>query len=377
MRVAAFLLPAALVLSGCQTLVAKLPAAAPPTGAIQPAKVSLRLFPGGALTSEISGEAGVRGRLVTADDPLRVASISKLVTAMGVMRLIDEGKLDLDRDVSDYLGWPLRNPAFPGAVINLRMLMSHTSGLRDDADYTLPLDGSLRALLSKPGAWAAGHPPGAYFSYANVGSPVVAAIMERASGEPFDRLMQRLVLRPLRIDGCFNWSGCSAGRRMHAVALLRPNGDMAKDPPLAQGEVECIFVAAGNGACDHALYRLGENGSAFSPQGGLRISAADLMKIGAVLRDQGKPVLSRQSYAEMSKVHWAFNGKNGDDEKGAFHAYGLGIDMQPGGWMGHVGDAYGMRAGLWVNSLSGEVRMRYVTMVDEAAPVGFCRETCP
>ena len=62
-------------------------------------------------------------RLVSADDPVRIASISKLITALGVMRLVDGGKLDLDRDVSDYLGYPLRNPAFPGRKITLRLLL--------------------------------------------------------------------------------------------------------------------------------------------------------------------------------------------------------------------------------------------------------------
>ena len=50
------------------------------------------------------------GRPVDADDPVRVASVSKLVVALGVLRLVDEGRLDLDRDVSDYLGWRLRHP---------------------------------------------------------------------------------------------------------------------------------------------------------------------------------------------------------------------------------------------------------------------------
>jgi CubicO group peptidase (beta-lactamase class C family) len=56
-------------------------------------------------------------RKVTADSPVRIASISKLITALGVMRLVDAGVLDLDRDVSDYLGWRLRNPAFPETPI--------------------------------------------------------------------------------------------------------------------------------------------------------------------------------------------------------------------------------------------------------------------
>ncbi len=79
----------------------------------------------------------------------------------------------------------------------------------------------------------------------------------------------------------------------------------------------------------------------------------------------------------MIRPQWRFDGKNGDDLDGAFYGYGLGIDLQPDGWMGHVGDAYGLRAGLWVNSATGEIRVRYATMVDEATYVGSCLDRCP
>src|ERR1700712_4146139 len=63
-----------------------------------------------------SGASGLadrpRRRALTIDSPVRVASVSKLVVALGVMRLVEQGRLDLDRDVSDTLGWSLRNPAF-------------------------------------------------------------------------------------------------------------------------------------------------------------------------------------------------------------------------------------------------------------------------
>ena len=88
-------------------------------------------------------------RLVNADDPVRIASISKLVTALGVLRLVDAGKLELDRDVSDYLGYPVRNPAFPGKVITLRLLLSHQSSLLDGDDlYLIPLGVTLRERLA-------------------------------------------------------------------------------------------------------------------------------------------------------------------------------------------------------------------------------------
>ncbi|MCW1401270.1 beta-lactamase family protein [Novosphingobium sp. MW5] len=152
------------------------------------------------------------GRKVTADDPVRIASISKLVTAMGVMRLVDQGTLDLDRDVSDYLGWKLRHPNFPDKTITLRLLLSHQSGLLDGPDlYIIPLGMTLRERLSDPRVWDKEHEPGSgWFHYTNLNFPVVASVMEKATGERFDKLMARLVLKPLKVDACFNWgSGCS------------------------------------------------------------------------------------------------------------------------------------------------------------------------
>src|SRR5579872_503715 len=79
------------------------------------------------------------GRKVTIDDPVRVASISKMVTAIGVMQLVDQGKLDLTQDVSRWLGWNLRNPYFPKRPITLSMLLSHTASVREhDDDYVIP-----------------------------------------------------------------------------------------------------------------------------------------------------------------------------------------------------------------------------------------------
>jgi CubicO group peptidase (beta-lactamase class C family) len=358
------------------------PVAAAKAAAVQPAMVMVSFTADRITTDFVQGDAGVAGRVVTIDDPVRVASISKLVVALAVMRLVEQRRIDLDRDVSDYLGWRVRNPAFPGAAVTMRQLLSHRSGLRDKIDYIVPLDGDLSLVLAKPEAWDAEYPPGAYFSYANINSPLIAAVMEGASGERFDRLMQRLVLTPLGVDACFNWgAGCSDGRRAQAVTLLRPNGDLARDAAMT-GKDPCPVYPASNGSCDvDGLYQLGRNGSAFSPQGGLRISARDLAKIGQVMLNDGKPLLSSKSFAEMTGPSWTFDGRNGDDDKGYFKAYGLGIhwreDGEGGQWIGHVGEAYGLRAGFWVNRTAGRGFVRYVTMVDEFAPVGHCFDACP
>lgn len=349
---------------------------------IRPAKVMVDFTSSTISTRFIQGNAGVKDRLVTIGDPVRVASISKLVVALGVMRLVDQGKLDLDRDVNAYLGWSVRNPAFPDAPITLRHILSHRSGLRDTVDYIIPLDGDLQQVLAANKAWDLRYPPGDYFNYANINSPLIAAIMEGATGERFDRLMARLVLAPLKLDACFNWgAGCSAKRRAKAVTLLRPNGDLATDPAFSK-KVICNVAPATDGNCNvDALYRLRLNGSTFSPQGGLRISARDLAKIGQMLLKGGQPLLSKRSFEEMVGASWTFDGSNGQDDYGYFKAYGLGVhlldDGKGGQWIGHVGEAYSLRAGFWVNRKSGRGFFQYVNMIDEFAPVGHCFDSCP
>ncbi len=356
-------------------------AVVPASALPKPANVLIEFDAGKVLKTSVSGDAGVAGRAVSVGDPVRVASISKLVTALAAMRLVDEGKLDLDHDINLYLGYPVRNPAFPDQPVTMRLLLTHRAGITDAVDYILPLDGEVKSVLANPKAWHSDHRPGSWFNYANLNSPVIAAVMEAASGERFDALVARTVLSPLKIDGCFNWhSGCSAGRRMQAVTLLRPNGDLAKDPVVSMPE-ECTLVPASDGSCDLARYRLGVNGSAFSPQGGLRISANDLTKIGQVLLNDGRPIVSPKAFTEMTRVQWRFEGTNGDDEKGYFNAYGIGIhmltDKNGAIWWGHVGEAYSLRAGLWVNPKTKKGIARYVTMVAEDAPVGHCLDICP
>lgn len=349
---------------------------------IRPAKVMVDFTSSTISTRFVQGNAGVKDRLVTIGDPVRVASISKLVVALGVMRLVDQGKLDLDRDVNAYLGWSVRNPAFPDAPITLRQILSHRSGLRDMVDYIIPLDGNLQQVLAANKAWDLRYPPGDYFNYANINSPLIAAIMEGATGERFDRLMAGLVLAPLKLDACFNWgAGCSAKRRAKAVTLLRPNGDLAADPAFSK-EVICNVAPAADGNCNiDALYRLRLNGSTFSPQGGLRISARDLAKIGQMLLKGGQPLLSKKSFEEMVGASWTFDGSNGQDDHGYFKAYGLGVhlldDGKGGQWIGHVGEAYSLRAGFWVNRKSGRGFFQYVNMIEEFSPVGHCFDSCP
>jgi CubicO group peptidase (beta-lactamase class C family) len=371
---------AILVLAGCATV----PAVPPPAAG----NYAWAAFDARGI--ERSGASGLADRQtrrrLTIDDPVRIASITKLHVALGVMRLVEQGKLDLDRDVSDYLGWRLRNPNFPDAPITLRLLLSHRSSLTDGIDYALPVDTSVERAVADPKAWETAHAPGTYFHYTNLNFPVIATVMERATGERFDRLMQRLVLSPLHLDACFNWTTCSDSTVARAVVLYAPDGKPVKDD-LQGRRPACPVVPAADGACDWEKIPLGTNGALFSPQGGLRISVRDLARVGAMLlRDghlaDGTVFLKPESLAEMRKLHWRFDGSNGETEQGFYCGYGLATQMlaqcvptdDPFGdgrpRIGHAGDAYGLRSGLWIDRATGRGIAYFATGLGDDPPRG-------
>jgi CubicO group peptidase (beta-lactamase class C family) len=309
-----------------------------------------------------------RGRALTIDDPVRIASITKLVVALGVMKMVEQETLDLDRDVSDYLGWSLRNPAFPQAPVTLRLLLGHRSSLRDGIDYAIPLGTTLRQALADPAAFDAEHGPSTFFRYSNLNFPVIASVMERVSGERFDKLMERLVLGPLHMDACFNWTTCGDPALARAVVLYGADGAVVRDD-LGGRRPSCPVLASAG--CDLTTYAPGANGALFSPQGGLRASVRDLVTVGRLLLNrgwhQGAPFLSEESLTAMLGPEWRFDGTNGDTESGFYCAYGLAVQSLPVAregcndalfgpgrvMIGHAGDAYGVRSGLWIDLSSG------------------------
>lgn len=332
----------------------------------------------GAAASGVADPAS--GRRVTPDDPVRVASVSKLVVAIGVMRLVEQGRLALDEDASVKLGWRLRNPAYPDRPITLRQLLSHTGSVRDQGDnYALPLDGSVRDAMADPRSWDPRHGPGdGYYTYSNLNFPIVASIMERATGERFDRLMKRLVLDPMTLDACYNWPTCADAEVARAVELDGPDGKPLKDD-LHGHRPACPVSLPKVGRCDLDRWRAGDNGAMFSPQGGLRISPRGLARVGRMLLRGGEidgvRVLTPASVETMLAPQWTYVGDNGDTDGGFACRYGLatqtlatrqaGCGDDPAGdgaaWVGHAGEAYGLRSGVWIDRATGRGVAYYVT----------------
>jgi CubicO group peptidase (beta-lactamase class C family) len=333
-----------------------------------------------------------------ADAIYRIASISKLITAVGVMRLVEAGTLALDADVSNYLGWRLRNPAFPNAPVTLRHMLTHTSGLRDDAGYfwdaRTPIRSVLEpgsALFDKGQAWSPRAAPGAFFQYANLPWGVIGTVMEAATRERFDKLMHRLVFVPLGMSGGFNPAALPKDQLARIATLYRkrteangreiwnPQGpwvpqvdDYSQTPPVPR---------AGDD------YVPGTNGALFGPQGNARADAQGLAAIAQMflsdgLAANGQRFLKRETVQAMLTPAWVFNDTqppNGDTYDGLMRAWGLGAQqftdfsqrlasgkadasgskfktsgdrlVRAGGYTGwgHLGNAWGLTSGLVFN----------------------------
>ena len=127
----------------------------------------------------------------------RPGSTSKLFTWTAVMQQVEQGKLDLDHDVNDYLDFKI--PPRDGKPVTLRQLMTHTAGFEDTARGLLPRkpeDVNLERYL-KTHIPARIFAPGEIVAYSNYGCGLAGYIVQRVSGEGFDEYVQRHIFEPL------------------------------------------------------------------------------------------------------------------------------------------------------------------------------------
>src|SRR5215831_8654815 len=131
----------------------------------------------------------------------RPGSISKLFTATAVMQLVEQGKLDLDRDVNDYLDFPI--PKTYPEPITLRQLLTHTGGFEETLKNLFVVHASdikpLRTYLVNQMPDRI-FPPGKIPSYSNYGFTLAGYIVERVSGEKFERYVENHILKPLGMN---------------------------------------------------------------------------------------------------------------------------------------------------------------------------------
>jgi len=125
-------------------------------------------------------------------------SLSKPVTALAVAALANAGKLNLDENVNVYFkGWHL-DDSFPGKPVTLRKLLTHRAGMPEGDSLYYPEEASpsLPEILRNR-AIKVVNPPGSPWQYSNGGYCVVQKVMEDVSGEPYETLVQKMILGPV------------------------------------------------------------------------------------------------------------------------------------------------------------------------------------
>ncbi|HLO79958.1 MAG TPA: serine hydrolase domain-containing protein [Chitinophagaceae bacterium] len=264
---------------------------------------------------------------LTDDCIFRIASISKSFSATSIMQLVQAKKLSLDDDVSNLVGFKVRNPKFPETVITLRNLMSHRSSINDSQGY-FTLDGINPA---KNPDWAKcynDYEPGKDYMYCNLNYNMVGTIIEKISGERFDQYVKHHVLDPLGLYGGYCIDSLDKSRFANIYEYRVDSAKFLAAPGAYAPRSEEI-----------ANYVMGYTTPIFSPTGGMKISAADLARYMTMHMQMGKykkkRIISKKSAQEMQTP---IPGKEN---------YGLAIatsnNLIPGKIMkGHTGSAYGL-----------------------------------
>ncbi|MBQ7703977.1 MAG: beta-lactamase family protein [Selenomonadaceae bacterium] len=314
---------------------------------------------------------------VTSDTRFRAASISKMFTVFTILQLVEQGKINLDEDVSEYLNFELRNPNFRQKKITVRNLASHTSSLRDGTIYSIPPNFSLAEFFKSDGKFfESGAHFGTeenFFTYSNLNYGILGTVIENVTGVRFDIYQKKNILAQLETRADYLPSNLLRAdfEKLGAIYQKNQRGDWyAKiddfkniQPP--QDTISLQNPYKENFRQSYSLkdYKIGTNGTIFSPQGGLRISFEEMANTLEMLMNggifHGKQILSQKSFAEMFKPQWIYNGKNGSTCGGVFQSYGLGVYFIDGkssnrlcknheiNFVGHSGEAFGMLSGIF------------------------------
>lgn len=303
-----------------------------------------------------------------ADALFWIASTSKPMTATAVMKLVDEGKINLNDPVEKYLpefkGQMVKvtNPASPTATngataspapprlvpavhpILVREILSHTSGLpfrsaaQPGALDLLPLKDAVRSFASEPLLFQ----PGTSYSYSNEGLNTAARIIEVVTGTPYEQFMQERLFTPLGMKDTTFWpTPEQIGRLSKSYHLDPGTHDLA--------EIEI----------DQLTYPLDDRNHRYPmPAGGLFSTAADVSIFCQMILNGG--VLDGKRYISQSSLHQMTTEQN----KGlGGSSYGFGWAISKDGF-GHDG-AY--RNVMKINPGKGSI---FIFMVQQNGPWG-------
>jgi CubicO group peptidase (beta-lactamase class C family) len=267
---------------------------------------------------------------------MRIASISKSFTATGLMQLVEQGIISLDDDVSDLIGFTIRNPHHPEVPITLKMVLSHTASIRDKENYST-LDNLNPAVGGDCAESYFEYRPGEGYNYSNMGLNLAGSILEKVSGVRFDQYVRNNIILPLGLQGGHNLDDINQSK---IASIYR--------------KIDGEYVESNAyGSVTHHLnnYITGYSAPIFSPTGGLKISAHDLAMYMIMHMNYGElngvRIISEESAKTMQTPIWTKQNPAEDQYGLCLYEFVDFIDderyNQPGQYpIGHEGDAYGL-----------------------------------
>ena len=300
---------------------------------------------------------------LTQDQLFRIASISKSFTTTALMTLVDQGKISLDTDVSDLVGFKVRNPKFPEVVIDLKKLLSHTASLNDSQGY-FNLDVFNPTTNPDYAKCYNDYQPGTQYEYCNLAFNTIGAIVEKYSGVRFDNYIAQTILKPLGLEASFNPDSLDASKFVTLYDY--------KQADSAAGTA-AAFVAnpqayASRAKIIDSAYVMGYSTPIFSPTGGMKISANGLAKYMTMHMFYGTDpatgvqIISKES-AKLMQTPFI------ETEPGENYCFALETTEKliPGEVMtGHTGSAYGLYSAMFFEPVKG---FGFVMMTNGCNPV--------
>ena len=261
------------------------------------------------------------------DNIFRIASISKSFTSSAIMQLVAKKQISLDQDVSELVGFKIRNPKFPNTIITLKMLLSHRSSINDSEGYF-----SLDAIdPSKNPNWEKSYnayEPDKGYMYCNLNYNLAGTILEKMTGVRFDKYIKQQILDPLGLYGGYNVNTLDSNLIAKIYEFKRDSAKFINSQSAYAPRTEEINN-----------YTMGRSTPIFSPTGGMKISAHDLAEYMIMHSQLGKHKGKRIIPKNLSKQMQAII----SEEENYGMALETSTQLIPGKTMiGHTGVAYGL-----------------------------------
>ncbi|MCL4262568.1 MAG: beta-lactamase family protein [Anaerolineae bacterium] len=288
----------------------------------------------------------------TPDTIYRIASITKLFTAVAILQLRDQGKLQLDDPVASHLPWfALQNSYADAPVITIRHLLTHTAGLPREAQFPYWTDGkfpTLSQIQESVGQQATAVPPETRFKYSNLGLSLAGAIVAQVSGQTYEEYVQEQLLRPLGMSSTFVETLDSHHERLAVGYGRRLPGKLERE---IMPFTDCQGI---------------------TPAANMATTVSDLARFAIFHLSDGMAgdtrLLRQSTLREMQRVHWL----NPDWQTG----WGLGFSIvrqKEKTYIGHGGAVLGYRTQLRLCPAEGTAVV-VLTNADDGDPLAYAEK---